>query len=64
MQLYLQKVTPYLNVEHKNILITRIPKEDNQWANLLFKLASSNSWEFPADVWVVVLEEPNVGKDE
>jgi hypothetical protein len=43
MQLYLQKVTPYLNVEHKNILITRIPKEDNQWANLLFKLASSNS---------------------
>jgi len=62
--LYLQKITPNLNVEQKNVSITYISREDNQREDLLSKLESSNSVEFLVDVWVEVLEEPNVGKDD
>jgi len=62
--LYLQKITPNRNVEQKNVSITYISREDNQREDLLSKLESSNSVEFLVDVWVEVLEEPNVGKDD
>jgi hypothetical protein len=64
MRLYLQKVMSYLNIEHKIVSITRIPRENNQQADLLSKLASFNFVKFSADVWVEVVEEPNVDKNE
>jgi hypothetical protein len=58
------KNTSDLNVEQKNVSITYISREDNQREDLLSKLKSSNSVEFLVDVWVEVLEEPNIGKDD
>jgi hypothetical protein len=52
MQQYLQKVQSYFfkQVRRKSISITHIPKEDNHWANLLFKLGSFNPVNLPIDV--------------
>lgn len=48
----------------QNCFNPRIPREDNQQADLLSKLARSNSVKFSIDVWVEFLEEPNVDKNE
>jgi len=47
----------------KEITIIRIPREDNNQAYLLFKLASSNSVEIYLDVWIETLKKPSVGKE-
>lgn len=64
MQQYLQKVQLQLKVGGKNISITCILREDNHRENLLSKLASSSPINLPLEVWVEVLEKPNVNEEE
>ena len=44
--------------------INRIPREDNYQVDLISNLASSKPADFPTNVWVKVLEKPNVGEEE
>lgn len=64
MQQYLQKIQLQLKVGGKNISITCILREDNHRENLLSKLASSSPINLPLEVWVEVLEKPNVNEEE
>lgn len=64
MQQYLQKIQLQLKVGGKNISITCILREDNHRENLLSKLASPSPINLPLEVWVEVLEKPNVNEEE
>lgn len=64
MQQYLQKIQLQLKVGGKNISITCILRENNHRENLLSKLASSSPINLPLEVWVEVLEKPNVNEEE
>ena len=64
MQQYLQKIQLQLKVGGKNISITCILREDNHRENLVSKLTSSSPINLPLEVWVEVLEKPNVNEEE
>jgi hypothetical protein len=53
-----------MKVGDKSKSINRIPREDNYQVDLISKLASSKPVDFPTNVWVKVLEKPNVGEEE